>query len=243
MSHDIFRDVARPPKGLGSQSWYTVPLSIVAHAAAVAVVVIVPLMATDVIPKPSSSLTAVVTPPPPPDPPPPLPVERRAAAQTTTNNTIAPVVTNPAVAPSKAADTIGDEVPGPPPLPGVDRSGPPAAFGGSATGSTTGIVIPEPPPVTKPVRPGGVVKYPEKVRDVRPHYPRLAIDGKVEGRVIIEAIIGVDGRVTDAKVLRSIPLLDGPALEAVRQWRFTPTLLNGVPVPVLITVTVDFKLN
>ena len=241
MPHDIFRDVARPPKGLGSQSWYTLPLSIVAHAAAVAVVVIVPLMATDVIPAPSSVLTAVVTPPPPPDPPPPI--ARRAAAPTTTNNTNVPVVTNPAVAPSKPADTIGEELPGPPVLPGVHPPGPPGTIEGTPAGNTTGLVIPVPPPVPGPVRPGGVVKYPEKVRDVRPHYPRLAIDGKVQGRVIIEAIIGVDGRVTDAKILRSIPLLDSPALEAVRQWRFTPTLLNGVPVPVIITVTVDFKLN
>ena len=67
MPQDIFGDVTRPPKGLGSQAWYTVPLSIVVHALAVAVVVIVPLMATDVIPTPRSVLTATVSPPPAPD--------------------------------------------------------------------------------------------------------------------------------------------------------------------------------
>jgi periplasmic protein TonB len=61
--------------------------------------------------------------------------------------------------------------------------------------------------------------------------------------VIIEATIGPSGKVTDAKVLRSIPLLDNAALEAVRQWEFTPTLLNGVPVPVIMTVTVQFTLQ
>jgi protein TonB len=61
--------------------------------------------------------------------------------------------------------------------------------------------------------------------------------------VIIEAIIGPDGRVQEAKVLRSIPLLDAAALDAVRQWQFTPTLLNGVPVPVIMTVTVNFTLQ
>jgi hypothetical protein len=53
----------------------------------------------------------------------------------------------------------------------------------------------------------------------------------------------VDGKVADAKVLRSIPLLDSAALDAVRQWEFTPTLLNGVPVPVIMTVTVNFTLQ
>jgi protein TonB len=61
--------------------------------------------------------------------------------------------------------------------------------------------------------------------------------------VIIEATIGPSGKVADAKVLRSIPLLDNAALDAVRQWVFTPTLLNGVPVPVIMTVTVQFTLQ
>ena len=61
--------------------------------------------------------------------------------------------------------------------------------------------------------------------------------------VIIEATIGIDGRVTNARLLRSVPLLDQAALEAVRQWTYTPTTLNGVPVPVLMTVTVRFQLQ
>jgi protein TonB len=61
--------------------------------------------------------------------------------------------------------------------------------------------------------------------------------------VIIEAIIGADGRVQDARILRSIPLLDQAALDAVKQWEFTPTMLNGAPVPVISTMTVQFTLN
>ena len=71
----------------------------------------------------------------------------------------------------------------------------------------------------------------------------MAQAARVEGVVIIEATIDVNGRVQDAKILRSIPLLDTAALEAVRRWQYTPTLLNGVPVPVIITVTVNFKLK
>jgi periplasmic protein TonB len=61
--------------------------------------------------------------------------------------------------------------------------------------------------------------------------------------VIIEATIGSDGRVQNARVLRSIPLLDDAALDAVKQWQYVPTLLNGVPVPVVMTVTVQFRLD
>jgi protein TonB len=65
----------------------------------------------------------------------------------------------------------------------------------------------------------------------------------VQGVVIIEATIAPNGRVQAAKVLRSIPMLDAAALDAVRQWQFTPTLLNGEPVPVIMTVTVNFTLQ
>jgi protein TonB len=65
----------------------------------------------------------------------------------------------------------------------------------------------------------------------------------VQGVVILETVIGPDGKVQDARVLRSIPLLDQAAVESVRQWEFTPTLLNGSPVPVIMTVTVQFSLG
>jgi len=76
-----------------------------------------------------------------------------------------------------------------------------------------------------------------------PVYPPIAESARVQGVVIIEATIGVDGTVTDAKVLRSIPLLDQAALDAVRQWRYTPTLVEGTAVPVIMTVTVNFTLQ
>jgi TonB family protein len=115
-----------------------------------------------------------------------------------------------------------------------------------------GPVPPPPPPppgaaVSKsgmaPVRVGGNIRVPTKVKDVRPLYPPAAQSAGIQGVVIIEATIDVDGRVGDAKVLRSIAELDQAALEAVRQWEFTPTELNGVLVPVIMTVTVNFSLQ
>jgi len=93
------------------------------------------------------------------------------------------------------------------------------------------------------VRVGGNIQPPKKTRDVRPVYPPIAQSARVQGIVIIEATIGPNGNVQDARVLRSIPLLDQSALDAVRQWQYTPTLLNGVAVPVIMTVTVQFTLQ
>jgi protein TonB len=102
---------------------------------------------------------------------------------------------------------------------------------------------PPPPPPTAPVRVGGNIKPPTKTRDVKPIYPPIAQSARVQGVVIIEATIGADGRVQQAKVLRGQPLLDQAALDAVKQWQFSPTLLNNVPVPVIMTVTVNFTLQ
>ena len=94
--------------------------------------------------------------------------------------------------------------------------------------------------VVAPIRIGGKIHPPLKIKDVQPVYPAIAQSARVAGAVVIEATIGEDGKVLDAKVVRSIPLLDQAALDAVRQWEYRPTLLNGVPVPVLINITVNF---
>ena len=94
-----------------------------------------------------------------------------------------------------------------------------------------------------PMRVGQNVKVPTKVRDVRPAYPQEAQNANVEGVVILEAIVGPEGHVEDARILRSVPMLDQAALDAVRQWEYTPTLLNGAPVSMLVTVTVNFTLS
>jgi TonB family protein len=106
---------------------------------------------------------------------------------------------------------------------------------GSVVGSTIDT--------TGAVRVGSQIRTPKKTRHVNPTYPADAKAAGISGLVIIEARIGADGNVEDATVLRSIPMLDQAAIDAVRQWQFTPTLLNGVPVPVIMTVTVNFTLQ
>ncbi len=97
----------------------------------------------------------------------------------------------------------------------------------------------------KPVtfKPGGLIQEPVKVRHVAPVYPPLAIASHVQGTVVLACVIGEDGRVSNITVLRGNPLLEPAAVEAVGQWRYRPTLLNGVRVSVLLTVTVDFHLR
>ncbi|HZP48073.1 MAG TPA: TonB family protein [Vicinamibacterales bacterium] len=102
---------------------------------------------------------------------------------------------------------------------------------------------PPPAPIPRPVHTGGDVAPPRKIAHVDPVYPALARASHVSGVVILDATIDTHGRVVDVRVLRSIPLLDQAAMDAVRRWTFTPTRLNGVAVPVIMTVTVNFTLG
>jgi TonB family protein len=123
----------------------------------------------------------------------------------------------------------------PPPPP------PPASTTGGARPAVESRV-PSPRP-GKPVRVGTDVEAPRKLVHVAPRYPPDALQARLQGRVILECVIGADGRVEKVEVKRGAPLLDDSAREAVRQWVYEPTRLNGVPVPVIMTVTVDFSLR
>ena len=87
------------------------------------------------------------------------------------------------------------------------------------------------------------MKAPVKTTDVAPVYPLIARQARLQGVVILEAVLDAQGRVESVRVLRSIPQLDRAAVDAVQQWRFTPALLNGQAVPVVMTVTVNFMLQ
>jgi TonB family protein len=118
------------------------------------------------------------------------------------------------------------------------------ASGGVAVAQSSGGSAAAPPPSwpAGAVRVGGNIKPPVKTKTVEAIWPPAAQQARVQGVVILEILIDEAGKVADAKVLRSIPLLDVAAIEAVRQWEFEPTLLNGVPVPVIMTATVQFRL-
>jgi TonB family protein len=99
------------------------------------------------------------------------------------------------------------------------------------------------PNANRPVRVGSISMTPTRVKMVPPIYPPGARAAGVSGVVVVEVNIGVDGKVREATVLRSVPLLDQAALDAVRQWEYEPSSLYGVPIPVIATATVVFTLN
>ena len=92
--------------------------------------------------------------------------------------------------------------------------------------------------LAKAIRVGGQIRPPIRIKEVAPLYPAIAQSARVQGDVVIEATIDEEGKVADARVVKSMPLLDQAALDAVRQWEYQPSLLNGVPTAVVTTVTV-----
>ena len=116
---------------------------------------------------------------------------------------------------------------------------------GTGVPGGTGVVVPDAPPPgpVSPVPASTLVTPPVKLRDVSPVYPEMPRQAKLEGQVVIEAVIGVTGDVVETRVLRSTPMFAEAALAAVRQWKYRPTLINGRPVPVVLTVTVTFRLQ
>lgn len=214
---------------------YTLALSLVAHSLLIVFLVVAPMFATGDLPDPPRSTAFLIVTTKAPDIPPPAP--QPAAPARTLSPGAAPVSEPDGVQPEtfldRAPASVVDDgiVPGPVSLPGAAVPG-------------DGLVVPPPSRVPRaPVRPGGDLRPPAKIHHVAPEYPSIARSARVSGTVVLEAVIAEDGRVEDVRVLRSIRLLDDAAADAVRQWRFTPTLLNGTPVRVLMTVTVSFALN
>jgi protein TonB len=227
-----------------SRSWVW-PVTVALHLMGAAAVVVLPLLAEEPLPAEASGATraffavpALAVAPPPP-PPPPAARAARAAR-------VAPPVTASAAftAPIDVPDTITPEssldlgieggVAG-----GVEGGVP----GGVVGGVVGGLPTEAPPPPAPVVRVGGVIREPKKVKDVAPVYPPVALAARVQGIVILEAMLTPQGRVEEVKVLRGVPVLDQAAIDAVRQWAYTPTLVGGVPVSVVMTVTVNFVLR
>ena len=235
MPRDLFGDVTDPSIKFSTRKWYSVPLSFVAHTIVIGALIVAPLVATGALPMPQSGPVVInLEPPPLPQPPPlrrPTPSQPRAL-----DTNAAPLV---------APDNIAPEPDLPAPFETTVDLGVEGVFGIEGTSEVTPPPPPkvEPPP-DKPVPVGGVIRAPQRVSYVAPEYPAIALSARVRGLVIIQAVIDTTGRVQEARVLRSdSPLLNDSAIAAVRQWVYTPTLLNGVPVSVVMTVTVHFQMQ
>jgi periplasmic protein TonB len=220
--------------------WSFWPVSITVHVVIGIAVLIVPLLAEVQPPVPAplhSLVVATKTVPIPPE------VVAFAPAVKSTP-VLAPVVAPAILAPERVEPTgpVGPVIPDLPPGSGpIDPS-----LLGNAIGNSPVAPLPPPPP-SKPaqtiLRVGPGIREPKRISGAPPEYPKFARDARVQGVVILETVINERGEVGRIKVLRSVPLLDNAAITAVQQWRYTPTLLNGVPVSVLMTITINFTLQ
>jgi periplasmic protein TonB len=218
----------------------SVPISIALHLVALLLFLIIPLTATMILPDPAAHLPDYMRATPIPPPPPPA-VRPRI--------TTAPAPTRPPDsdrAPIAAPDTIHPETDQPVRVPDVGTVAQYGeVLGGAGQLPVAPVVLPppDPPRPSGPVRVADLPVTPRKVGDLRPVYPEIARSARVEGTVIMEAVLDTSGRVTQLRVIQSSPMLDQAALDAVRQWRYTPSLYGGHPVSVLMTITVRFTLK
>jgi protein TonB len=236
---ELFRQVSDPHPTVGSRRFSALPVSVLVHVLVLLAVVVIPLLATDVLPavRVGDIEFRMVSLPQLPSPPPTHLAPRASPVP------IAETVAAPLEAPTGVGPELGIMSD---PAPDLAAPGSGGIISGEVTGGfEAGVAIDTPPApaVVTPVRPHTLLRPPLRLHDVAPVYPEMARTARVQGVVIIEAVISTTGNVIEARVLRSTPLLDQAALDAVRQWKYTPSLLNGVPVPVVMTVTVTFTLK
>ncbi len=234
-------------KHLPRHATLPIVLSTVAQATVVAILLLLPyLYMTERLPDVPTMMAfvAAVPAPPPPPPPPAAPQPKSKPPKTESASTPNPSAA-PLEEPARITTLPDDE--------GVSVGVPGGVEGGIAEGVVGGVVggLPEapppppPPPAPKaPVRIGGQIKPPQLVKRIEPEYPPLAVAAKVQGVVILEATVNEEGAVTEVRLLRTVhPLLDREAERVLRQWRYSPVILNDVRVPFILTVTLSFSLE
>ena len=248
MERRLFDDLvvsrAAARKGHGAM-----PVSFVIHAAAVTAVLVLTALVPDEMPAPP--LPPMVLPPPGVVVRPPAGGAPRARAASVPRparvtraamvlRTESPVVeTEPDVLDAEPTDPCPECAIGDPDAP-VGVGGPGSGPGGDPFGDGPGAGESA---VIAPLRAGIQIEAPRKIRHVDPTYPKLAEQTGVSGMVILECVIDREGRIADVRVLKGHALLNPAAVDAVREWTYRPSLRNGVPVPVIMTVTVRFEMR
>ena len=244
-------------EGKTSKPW-TVVVSFLVQMVGIICAIIIPLLFTDALPK--TQLTSfLVAPPPPPPPPPPPAAAAPKIVKVIPRQFDAGKLMQPKAIPKEITMIKEEELPAASAVQGVVGGVPGGVPGGVAGGVIGGIIgsvptaAPPPPPppkveAPKPVTPqrirvGGNVQAAMAIRAPKPSYPPLAKQARIQGVVRLNAVIGKDGTIQDLKAASGHPLLVPAALEAVRQWLYKPTLLNGEPVEVVTVIDVNFTLS
>ncbi len=254
----MFEQAFLPGAARTRRTW-TVAVSFAGQVFGIGVLILIPLLVTEKLP--SAQLNQLFfAPPPPPRPRPKAPPHVDIVAVERAPAQAKPVFTAPTYIPPKPQMIVdppreavqGGEGPDTGVEGGIDPAGP------AQHPAITNVLkhMPPPPPATAPApapKPreekiaqlpvGGKVQEAKLIHKVIPVYPPLAIGARVSGVVNLSAIIGADGRVRELRVINGHPLLIRPAVDAVRQWTYKPTLLNGQPVEVITTIEVRFNLG
>lgn len=221
------------------------------HIVIIAALIIIPLYTTGTIQLPNYDDTPLLAPPATPPPPPPA-TGRAVTPHITPKRPTLIYKLGKVTAPTSIPKTISvDNAAAEPDLGGVVGGVPGGVPGGQLGGSLGGVLggtgtsipIPPPPQAAKKriVRVGSNLKAPRQTYVVQPEYPPLALQARVSGVVVVDAVIDEHGNVVGAHALSGHPLLIPAALRAVLQWKYEPTLLNGTPTAVEMEVTVHFS--
>ncbi len=227
---------------------YTIVFSLLVQISTICVLILIPLVYTEALPNAQLKSMLVAPPPPPQAPPPPRDVKfatRATPHQLNPHILVAPIVIPKTVNPVQETAAPDISVFGGTPTSGNENGGVTSIL---SSGITTDVAPPaaataKPKAANGPMRVGGAVAEAKVIRKVQPIYPPLARSARIQGSVEFTAIIGKDGVIENLQLIHGHPLLVNAARDAVLQWRYRPTLLNGQPVEVLTTITVNFVLS
>jgi len=245
--------------GKTKKTW-TVLTAFAGQIAFISVLIVLPMIFYEGLP--SATLQAFLTAPPPPPPPPPPPAAPTPVhvVKVIPRQFDAGKLTAPKIIPKDVATIKEEELP-PPTMgvagvvggvPGGVAGGTPGGVLGGIIGSVPSAAPPPPPPPAKKeekaaaptrIKIGGAVQQAKLVRQPHPVYPPLAKQARISGVVRLSAVISKDGTIQKLEVISGHPLLVPSALEAVKQWVYQPTLLNGEPVEVITQIDVNFTLS
>ena len=224
----------------------TTTFAIILEIGLIGIMVLLPLIFTEALPK-QQLMTFLVAPPPPPPPPPPAAAPVKIVKQIQTD-IVNGALRTPTKIPQKIQMIKEDEAPPVMASSGVVGGVPGGIPGGQMGGVIGGIISSTPVAVPKVATPQRVrvsqgVSAGLLVRKVNPNYPPLARQARIQGQVILRAVISKDGSIEGLTLISGHPMLAPAAIEAVKQWRYKPYLLNGEPVEVDTEVLVNFTLS
>lgn len=224
----------------------TTVISFILEILFLGVLVLLPLIFTEALP--TKQLMTMLTAPPPPPPPPPPPAAAPVVVKKIQSELDNGQLRTPTAIPKKIQMIKEDEPPpsaGPAGVVGGVPGGVPGGAIGGVLGSVMSSVPTAVPKVAAPtrVRVSQGVSQGLLIHKVQPTYPPLARQARIQGTVVLEAVIGKDGAITGLHVVSGHPMLTNAALEAVKEWKYKPYYLNGEPVEVSTTINVNFTLS